>query len=222
MPKIIFATKNQQVQVFGLERNRFKIFAYELLIQSLNVGYFNKNHVLAPLLPDWIINEGTVKAFLYSDQYTLGEYSVSSLAYNTALATGNESVKVAMQIHSYCEVHGYFEPDSFEWLQRAISQGLSSGLYDRFVGWEKLLSLIESSNSEIVMSYSVCDVFPEPSMLTDDHKKQDRLMALPSDILWDKCLKVVKKECTEITPKINYFGKGINGFQLIQLLEKTC
>lgn len=85
---------------------------------------------------------------------------------NTAIAQGNDSIKLLAWMHGLCEDHGRIEPAQHAWLRRAIGQGRRDNILrgteilgDR--SWENVLAFVERHPREtIVWSYSVCNQFP--------------------------------------------------------------
>ena len=93
----------------------------------------------------------------------------SSVSLNTALALGSDPVRLAAKIHGWCEVHAWFDGPDRAWAADIIDQGLAAGIYRRghpadagySQGWEQVQALLRERDDEpVVMSYSVCDQFP--------------------------------------------------------------
>jgi hypothetical protein len=117
--------------------------------------------------------------YLNLDGHLISEFQ---LVLNTALAAGNDAIKLAARIHGQCEIHGYVEgPDRF-WLAGVIENGLASGIFRRemrplksddtygdaySLGWPDVIEFLASRDDEpVVMSYSVCDDFPNRNAST--------------------------------------------------------
>ncbi len=106
------------------------------------------------------------------------------LALNTAMTVGNDAVRLAARIHAQCEIHGYVEGPNRGWLADLMQTGLDLGVFrpglwyvDRPCGgqaalepdrkwsdqgWGDVMALLRSRDDEpVVMSYSVCDQFPD-------------------------------------------------------------
>lgn len=104
---------------------------------------------------------------------TLGSFS---LVLNTACRIGGDALKLAARIHGQCEIHCWCEGKDRAWLAGIIDQGLRDGIYRRGMrpekapgvpgelvsqGWDEVAALLRSRDDEpVVMSYSVCDQFP--------------------------------------------------------------
>ena len=95
---------------------------------------------------------------------------------NTALVMGNDPLILMARIHATCEIHGFVEGKDRAWLADIMDQGRASGLYRKDAGWEDVAALLRKSDEgTVVMSYSVCDGFPnsyiadwEPPSYEDD------------------------------------------------------
>ena len=87
---------------------------------------------------------------------------------NTALVAGSDPIRLAAKIHGWCESHCWVDGPDRTWLAGIIGQGLTTGLYRASAGWDAVKSALESRDDEsVVMSYSVCDAFPESGMQWD-------------------------------------------------------
>lgn len=100
-----------------------------------------------------------------------------SLILNTAVVTGSDAVKLGARIHGQCELHAWVDGPNRAWLADVMQQGLDAGVFrsgfwyaatpdgpkDQWSsqGWEKVMELLRSRADEpVVMSYSVCESFP--------------------------------------------------------------
>jgi hypothetical protein len=100
------------------------------------------------------------------------EIAVSSLALNTALLLGNDTVKFLARLQGQCEIHGYVEGPNRAWLADIIERGVADGILRGGMGWDGppdhphgkgggVIPLLRSRDDEpVVTSYSVCDSFP--------------------------------------------------------------
>jgi len=102
---------------------------------------------------------------------------------NTAMRYGSDPVRLAARIHGQCEIHCYVEGINRAWLANLVEQGLEDRVYrdgiwyvDRVCeghpaaqpdrkwcdqGWGEVMKLLRDRDDEpVVMSYSVCDGFP--------------------------------------------------------------
>jgi len=116
-----------------------------------------------------------------------------ALQLNTVLAVGNDPLKLLAMIHGQCEIHAYVEGPERDWLAGVIEQGREVGLYRANAGWEDVIKLLRgSADAPVVMSYSVCDSFPNASIadwsapVDDDGEEDwDAWYELPDGDRWD-------------------------------------
>jgi hypothetical protein len=88
-----------------------------------------------------------------------------TLGLNTALVLGNDSMRLLARIHAQCEIHGYVEGPNRAWFAGLIEEGLDTGLYREGQGWEDVQTCLHQRADEpVVMSYSVCQSFPNPDV----------------------------------------------------------
>lgn len=108
------------------------------------------------------------------------ELASSNIELNTALAVGNEPLALAAKIQGWCECHCWVEGPDRKWMADVIDDGLRIGMYRRGLwyepapgaekqwaeqGWDGITSLLRSRDDEpVVLSYSVCDRFPNPEI----------------------------------------------------------
>lgn len=135
-------------------------------------------------------------------------FHTSNVDLNTALVAGSDAVRLAAKIHGWCEGHCYVEGPDRAWLADLIDAALDAGLFRRGLwyvdrpcdgivadqpdrqwsdsGWGEVLDLLRSRDDEpVVLSYSVCDQFPNPEIAgweggDDDETWYD----LPDDEKW--------------------------------------
>lgn len=111
--------------------------------------------------------------------------SARTITLNTALVAGSRPIQLAARIHGHCEIHGYVEGPDRAWLAEVIDEGLDAGIYRRTLmygsvpeagidaqlcsqGWEDVQALLRAADDDpVVMSYSVCDGFPEAATHLD-------------------------------------------------------
>lgn len=107
-------------------------------------------------------------------------YHSGDIGLNTALVAGSDPIRLAAKIHGWCEVHAWFEGKDRAWAADIMEEGLETGVYRRTLirppfpgveplgppeeqsqGWEDVIALLRSGDQgPVVMSYSVCDQFP--------------------------------------------------------------
>lgn len=161
---------------------------------------------------------------------------------NTALAMGNDQVRFLARLHGQCEMHGWVDGPNRAWLADLIEQGRALGFYRAEMGWEDVVALLRSRSDEpVVMSYSVCDSFPNadasdwmPAWPTGKPERWDALSEeeqrvweeraeawydLPDDEQWERCLRWLRNHSSMLEIKPDgwsefRFGHGLTAFDL--------
>jgi len=153
------------------------------------------------------------------------------LKLNTALALGNDVLKLAARLHGQCEIHTYVEGENRAWLASIIEQGRASGFLRPDMGWESVISLLrQSDDSPVITSYSVTEQFPnpvvadyDPPLYDDGEQNWDAWYDLPDDVQWEMALDGLRKKSAglELTPKTwdrFVFNDGMNICQFVNEL----
>lgn len=115
-----------------------------------------------------------------------------TIALNTTLRVGSDPIKLAARIHGQCEVHCWVAGKNRTWLAGIMEQGREIGFYREDSGWEAVISLLRSREDEpVVLSYSVCDSFPNSNQLeapegADPEAGSDWFYDLPPQEAWDR------------------------------------
>ena len=90
------------------------------------------------------------------------------LSLNTALVLGSDAMILLARMHATCEIHGYVEGEHRGWLADIIEKGRSDNVLRPGQGWEGVAELLRESDADpVVMSYSVCDGFPNAGVAKD-------------------------------------------------------
>lgn len=161
------------------------------------------------------------------------------LVLNTACRVGGDPLKLAARIHGQCEIHGWCDGKDRAWLASIINDGLRAGLFRRGLrpelapgqpgewqsqGWENVTRLLRSRDDEpVVMSYSVCDQFPnqyvadwEPS----EGAGEDAWYDLPDDEQWRIAMDALRSRRGQLRLSPDdwdtyYFGHGLSVLDII-------
>ena len=160
----------------------------------------------------------------------LGEEKIQifELQLNTALSMGANFVQLAARLHGQCEVHAYVEGKNRKWLAGIIKKGLASKFYRDGKGWESVIKLLESGETNpVVTSYSGCRSFPNGKVAgyADNNSKAFHL--LPREQQWVLALKALRQPHNglELKPEDwddNHFSKGTDANKLLQgLLQQA-
>lgn len=190
------------VRVSGAERAMFNSYTDDLFLASLGMHY-------DPWITKYFPSEHyaigcdihTAVTALGSHNLTLtldgNSYGIFGIKLNTALVMGSDPIKLAARLNGQCELHCYVMPHNKHWMAGIIHDGLASGVYRKDMGWESVITLLESrSQSPVVCSYSVTDRFPHLGS-------------------WKKSLEGLEDMGLELTPDnwdSFYFDYNVNGF----------
>lgn len=161
---------------------------------------------------------------------------------NTALAVGSEEVALAAKIHGWCESHLWVDGHDRKWLADLIDRGLAKAVFRKGIwyedypqsgqrqwssqGWEDVTELLrETDDGPVVLSYSVCDQFPNSDVstwmppwpegveerwdaLTEEQQaerseRQEAWCELPADEQWDMAMEGLRgsKPWLQLTPE---------------------
>lgn len=83
------------------------------------------------------------------------------LSLNTAMAVGNDAIKLAAKIHGTCEDFAWVAPEHQAWFAQIIEAARTANIFRANAGWEDVITLASKNNDgPIVLSYSVSDDFP--------------------------------------------------------------
>lgn len=109
------------------------------------------------------------------------------ISLNTAIAVGNDALRLGARLHGQCEIHCYVEGPNRAWLAGIIEAGRESGFYRESMGWESVCGLLRRrDDSPVVTSYSVTEQFPEfrggaDDALTDEQRWEQGVTELRAD-----------------------------------------
>lgn len=150
-----------------------------------------------------------------------------SLVLNTVMAIGNDPLCLFARLHGQCELHAWVDGPDRAWLAGVIKQGLEIGLCREGMGWDGVVTLLEQSDVEpVVTSYSVCDSFPNayaadwtPPGDEDDETRWDAWYDLPDEEQWDLAMTGLRSG-TRIPPMTpdslhGYFDHGKTLFDVL-------
>jgi hypothetical protein len=162
-----------------------------------------------------------------------------TLQLNTAMAMGNDVVRLCARLHGQCELHAWVDGPNRAWLADLIERGLESGVLRRSMwyedydaggmkvsdeGWGPVVALLrKASDSPIVTSYSVCRQFPSPDLVDpppDADDDEDWFYGATRGDRWARCMTALRaKDCgLELKPEnwAGYtFGDGVTFLDLM-------
>lgn len=112
---------------------------------------------------------------------------------NAAMQRGDVWRFVA-RIHGQCELHAYVEGEDRDWLAGIIEQGLTSGLLrgeemtrtsDPRSTWPAVIALLrERADAPVVTSYSVCEGFPNLTIVREERTWHPTIPSWEPDEEW--------------------------------------
>lgn len=248
MSRVYFHTKTEEAELRGSERAYAGSVCGKLFVQSveLNDTWMDETSPLKSILvPDHYTRDYEGKQFNKTLQTACGtsmgdlfivegvRINSFSLMLNTALIMGSDEVKLLARIHGQSEIHAFIEGTNRAWIAGLIQNGRKSGLFRDGQGWESVAELLLKDDSEpVVMSYSVCESFPNSSVTTwvppyDEESGEDIHDAwydLTDAERWQMSLDAIRKQKgLELKPddwNSFYFTHGINGFQLLEYAKE--
>ncbi|MEU7170230.1 hypothetical protein ABZ949_01910 [Micromonospora tulbaghiae] len=138
------------------------------------------------------------------------EMHTSNLDLNTALVAGSDPIRLAAKIDGWCESHCWVEGPDRAWLASIVDQGLTAGLYRKGLwysdtpdgprdkwsdqGWQQVTDLLRARDDEpVVLSYSVCDGFPNPE-IAGQAAESDGWYELPAAEQWETAMAGLRRE----------------------------
>lgn len=203
MSRVYFHSPHGESQIHGSERAWLGALCQHVAEGLFNIDGFDTRERLTELLTPKNHFQSTPDADLFLDRMRW-EHSMRmrlsgmfgpefmwkgngidafTVVLNTACKVGNDTIRLAARIHGQCELHGYVEGPNRAWLADLMQAGLDSGMYRRKhpgnpefgQGWEETIALLRIRDDEpVVMSYSVCDQFP-------NHEVADWSPEIPDD-----------------------------------------
>lgn len=192
MSRLYFHTREATAELMGTEAHWLRSIAFDTgcaPLHDMSAEFALRLHGLLPI-GHWLKSHPVGSGFGRNYQTalraaldgTVVEFegrSIDSFALilNTALALGNDVVKLATRLHAQCEIHGWVAGSDRAWMADLIDHGLEVGTLRRTIqphgegpnapaiaqGWEEVTALLRSTDSgPAVLSYSVTSGFPDP------------------------------------------------------------
>lgn len=232
MSRIYFHSLEGDGIISGRERAKFKLLIDNIAYAVFDISTVDniKNHVADQFLIEEHNEYEFRKKFRlwlntnYSEIFLIGYKKIDpfEIILNTAYILGSDPIKLAARIHGQCEIHCFVEGKNRKWFADLISNGIKRHIYSEDVGWENVLKFLESCDSNpVVLSYSVCEQFPNPVIANFKGDVDfDGFYDLSFEDQWDKSMVGLREEHgLEIKPENwddFYFGKGLTGFDIIK------
>ena len=176
MSYISFASRTASVELRGSERAHMGIVLANLAVGAFSLSGWKDDPIFRaiPLEAARYQESGGALTFardfkswlsVGGDNYFLLPESrpeTFSVILNTALAIGNDALRLFARLHGQCELHAWIDGPNRAWAADIIDTGRAAGLYRADQGWEAVAKFLRSSKrGPVVTSYSVCDTFPE-------------------------------------------------------------
>lgn len=186
MRRIYFHTRERTVGIGGRERAWFGSLCAQMMRGVLDLHGFmiddevrKYRRMLA--LDHYVARETDGSRFIQMLETALSGFDdllrwndqairTFSLQLNTALVLGSDAVKLAARIHGQCEIHGWVNGPDRAWLASIVEQGIRDEIMRPDIGqppheWPDVVAMLrQSDRDEVVMSYSVCDQFPNATV----------------------------------------------------------
>jgi hypothetical protein len=150
-----------------------------------------------------------------------GRYSAWDVLLNTALVVGSDALCFMARMHAQCEIHAWVAGEDRAWLAGIIADGRRAGLMRDGQGWEGVSAfLLTHADEPVVMSYSVCDQFPNRSaakwepQIVDGEKKWDAWHELDDAERWRLAMAGVEGMRFGPTTLRAPFGHGKTAFDI--------
>lgn len=143
---------------------------------------------------------------------------------NTCVDMGSEALCLLARVHGQCEIHCFVEGEDRAWLAGVIQRGRDVGILRAKQGWEEVAAhLLRSAEYPVVMSYSVCDQFPNRKVV-ETNDEWDAWAARTTEEQWSLCMEKIREPGRHLRIGPNTlttvgFGSGLNAFELIEKIQ---
>lgn len=243
MSRVYFHSPSGTAEVRGSERAHAAQLINNLLWTALQLDGFSVPHPFRVFLPPdaylhgitddrftdslktWLAHSHDSRICFPPDSPIAAGESVSTftVALNTALVIGSDPIKFLARLHGQCEVHSWVDGPNRPWLADIIESGSKTRILREYGGWQSVLKLLRSRADEpVVMSYSVCESFPNRQLANwGDDPDGERWNQLATDERWRLALAGLRAQdgWLEMTPdRWDYpdyhFGTGTTGFDV--------
>jgi len=177
--RVYFHSPSGEAELRGSERAYAGCLVDRLALACLDPDGFDMRERLLPLVPlTSYLHAVKAEHFPRSFETWWGRhplrahprwgdvpYDTFTMSLNTAVVMGSDTIELLARLHGTCEIHGYVEGEHREWLAEIIDEGRETKVLRPDQGWEDVAALLRSRGDEpVVMSYSVCDQFPDAAL----------------------------------------------------------
>jgi hypothetical protein len=183
MSRVTFHSVDGDAELRGSERAYAGGVTSDMTLSMLRDSFGGRERYERLVPADHYLRNGTIKDEHWMDSFktwwNVGFDSATfdfdgyrpspwQIILNTALVMGSDAIELLARIHATCEVHGYVEGEHREWLADIIEVGREDRVLRANQGWEDVMALLRKTDaSPVVMSYSVCEGFPNAGLAKD-------------------------------------------------------
>ena len=235
MSRVYFHSLEGDAEVRGSERAYMGCLVNNITLSILDPR-MHKDKLLS-ILPDCYLKENDSRyssdddwarsfSIWFSVSFDRGflvngkQVDTFGLALNTAYKIGNDAIRLMARIHGQCEIHCWIPGRDRAWIAGIIESGLKDNLFRGDSGWEDVIKLLTSNQkTPVVLSYGVCDGFPNTNGLHLSERQQENFYNLPIEIQWRRAFNALKKGgglkiCRE-TWNDFYFNDGMTAMDIV-------
>jgi hypothetical protein len=189
MSRVYFHSPSGDAELLGSERAHLSLLAKATAMGRVASrplrfrSLLPSGHYLTRLQPDqpeaWASSyETSLRTGSAVIEYRGQPIESFALLLNTALESGDDALVLAARIDGQCEIHGWVDGPNRGWLADKMQAAVDSGVFRQgfwfegraggkpvwsVQGWAEVIALLRGRDDEpVVMSYSVCDGFPNP------------------------------------------------------------
>lgn len=238
MSRVYFTTKNKEVEIRGSERAYCGGLIADIFVGILDCPeeYGEPSPYRKILKPDSYLLKSRIfkQSFDTSMKVGMEDHLVIdgeitgtfAAQLNTVMRIGNDVMKFICRFHAQSEIHGYVEGANRAWLAGIVQKGLDLEIFRKDAGWETLIEFLQEDDAEpVVMSYSVCESFPnpgaagwEPPTGENGEKDWDAWYELPDDDRWNMSMEGIRADpWLEMKPdnwNEYFFRDGLDAFKI--------
>lgn len=174
---------------------------------------------------EWLRFESLFETYLsLSDDEFFNKIPIWLLWLNTSCLVGNDAIKLAARIYGQCECHCWVKGENKKWLAGIIEKALATHVYRGDSGWEEVVELLNQENdSPVVLSYSVCDSFPNATV-AGWGGRWEKFEQLEDSEKWELAVTNLEEsgQGLELAPQTwndFYFAQGWDVFKFNQLIS---
>jgi len=234
MSRVYFHSPSGRAELRGSERVHMKILCDRLALAVFEPHTYGRDEALRKVFPH-PYDRSTPYAKAFETAFGGGGYWFDlpdgrrvehfSVSLNTALALGNDAVRLCARLHGQCEIHAWVDGQNRAWLAGIIEGGRAVGILREGQGWEAIVAFLRARNDEpVVTSYSVTDPFPNPAAAGyRSDKDGDDWWEMPTDEQWSRGMNGLRAvgQGLEMRPDEwtfdrFYFDEGDTAFTVLQ------